>query len=109
MLQVITTAPVISATTVVIRPRTYLVWSVLSLIWCPLIGIFALIYSLKVCFLSNGTNIILAALQVDSEWDAGRYGEAHSASRMARLLNLIGLICHVVVVTAIVIAIAVTA
>ena len=53
--------------------------------------------------------ILSLLLQVDSEWNAGRYEEAYNASRMARLLNLIGLICHIIVVTAVVIAISVTA
>ena len=34
-------------------------------------------------------------LQVDSEWAAGRYEEAHMASRMARNLNLISMFCHI--------------
>ena len=49
LLQVITAPPVITATTLVIRPRTYMVWSIISILWlCPIIGIMALIYSLKV-------------------------------------------------------------
>ena len=49
VLQVITAPPVITATTLVIRHRTYVVWSIMSILWlCPIIGIMALIYSLKV-------------------------------------------------------------
>ncbi|XP_065896598.1 proline rich transmembrane protein 1B-like [Dysidea avara] len=88
---VVTTGPpVITATTVVIRPRTYIVFSIISIIWLfPILGIVALIYSLK----------------VDSEWAAGRYDEAYAASRMARNLNLIALFSHVAVWVVLVIVI----
>lgn len=92
---VVTAPQVVTATTVVIRPRAYMVWSIISIIWlCPIVGIMALIYSLK----------------VDSEWSAGRYDEAHKASRMARNLNLIALFCHFAVwVVFIIIIVAVSA
>ena len=49
ILQVVTAPQVVTATTLVIRPRAYMVWSIVSIIWlCPIVGIMALIYSLKV-------------------------------------------------------------
>ena len=70
----------------------------------------SLVSLLTWCVVSNVTGIFTnpaLLLQVDSEWNAGRYGEAYNASRMARLLNLIGLICHIVVVTTIVVVVSV--
>ncbi len=59
------------------KPDSYLVWSILNLIFCNLfVGIAALVFSIL----------------VESNWDNRKYEQAVSASKNARILNIIGLV-----------------
>lgn len=59
------------------KPDSYLVWSILNLIFCNLfVGIAALVFSIL----------------VEYNWDRLKYEQAASASKNARLLNIIGLV-----------------
>lgn len=65
-----------------LKPDTYLVWSILSTIFCCIpLGIISIVYASK----------------VDSLWGQGRYQEAAAASGKAKKFALWGAISWVIV------------
>ncbi len=57
------------------RPDSWLVWSILTTIFC---------------FLPTGVAAIVFSAQVDSYWGQGRYEDARRAAKRAKILNIIG-------------------
>ena len=64
------------------KPNSFLVWSIITTIFCWPLGILAIIYSLK----------------VDSWWKAGMPTEAHKASQRAKTCCLICAASYVILI-----------
>lgn len=62
------------------KPNNNLVWAIIALFGCTLLGIVALIFS----------------LQVDSKWQTGDYAGATDAAKKAKLFAMISIILAVV-------------
>ncbi|QUX30741.1 CD225/dispanin family protein [Nocardiopsis akebiae] len=61
-------------------PKNYLMYNILGILSCTVIGIIGLIFS----------------LQVNSKWEMGDYAGAQSASDTAKILGIIGLVSFIV-------------
>ncbi|GAA1444115.1 CD225/dispanin family protein [Nocardiopsis tropica] len=63
-------------------PKNYLMFNILGIFGCTVIGIIGLIF----------------ALQVNSKWESGDYAGAQSSAQVAKIMGIIGLIGFICVV-----------
>ncbi len=61
-------------------PKNYLMYNILGILSCTVIGIIGLIF----------------ALQVNSKWEMGDYAGAQSAADTAKIMGIIGLVSFIV-------------